>query len=124
MDFLIISLRYCFLQVKASSKYSTKWEESFSVLLEEYFNIRLSDEALPCVMKLKNATYYPEFVKEAIYLGLGRSAPCVELVAKLLEYLLDKEILTPGDIRSGCLRDPVVLFIRLVFQSFFIVLTE
>jgi translation initiation factor 4G len=87
----------------AYSKYDPYSKELVSDLLEEYFSIRLSDEALRCVVELKDSTYYPEFVKEAIYLGLDRSAPCVELVAKLLEYLLDKEILTLRDIGSGCL---------------------
>jgi translation initiation factor 4G len=72
-------------------------------LLEEYFSIRLLDEALQCVEELKAPTYYPEFVKEAIYLGLDKSPPCVELVAKLLEYLLEKKVLTPRDIGTGCL---------------------
>jgi translation initiation factor 4G len=72
-------------------------------LLEEYFSIWLLDEALQCVEELKAPTYYPEFVKEAIYLGLDKSPPCVELVTKLLEYLLDKKVLTPRDIGTGCL---------------------
>ena len=72
-------------------------------LLEEYFSIRLLDEALQCVEELKAPTYYPEFVKEAIYLGLDKSPPCVDLVAKLSEYLLDKKVLTPRDIGTGCL---------------------
>jgi translation initiation factor 4G len=53
--------------------------------------------------ELKAPTYYPEFVKEAIYLGLDKSPPCVKLVARLLEYLLDKKVLTPRDIGIGCL---------------------
>jgi translation initiation factor 4G len=78
------------------------WRKTVS-LLEEYFSIRVLDEALQCVEELKAPTYYPEFVKEAIYLGLDKSPPCVELVAKLLEYLLDKKVLTPRDIGTGCL---------------------
>ncbi|XP_062157558.1 eukaryotic translation initiation factor [Alnus glutinosa] len=72
-------------------------------LLEEYFSVRLLDEALQCVEELKSPTYHPEFVKEAISLGLEKSPPCVEPVGNLLEYLLAKKVLTPIDIRTGCL---------------------
>ncbi|XP_059453038.1 eukaryotic translation initiation factor-like [Corylus avellana] len=72
-------------------------------LLDEYFGILLLDEALQCVEELKAPTYHPEFVKEAIYLGLDKSPPCVEPVAKLLEYLLANKVLTPRDIGTGCL---------------------
>jgi translation initiation factor 4G len=72
-------------------------------LLEEYFSVRLLDEALQCVEELKSPTYHPEFVKEAISLGLEKSPTCVEPVGNLLEYLLDKKVLTPIDIRTGCL---------------------
>lgn len=72
-------------------------------LLEEYFSVRLLDEALQCVEELKSPTYHPEFVKEAISLGLEKSPPCVEPVAKLLEHLLAKKVLTPKDIGTGCL---------------------
>ncbi|GMY35600.1 eukaryotic translation initiation factor-like [Fagus crenata] len=72
-------------------------------LLEEYFAIRLLDEALQCVEELKSPAYHPEFVKEAISLGLEKSPPCVEPVAKLLEYLLAKKVITAIDIRTGCL---------------------
>ncbi|CAK8564279.1 unnamed protein product [Lathyrus sativus] len=72
-------------------------------LLQEYFNVRLLDEALQCVEELKAPTYYPEFVKEAISLGLDKSPPCVEPVAKLIEYLFLKKILSARDIGTGCL---------------------
>ncbi|KAJ1433578.1 MIF4G-like, type 3 [Sesbania bispinosa] len=72
-------------------------------LLEEYFNVRLLDEALQCVEELKSPAYYPEVVKEAISLALDKSPPCVEPVANLLEYLFIKKILSARDIGTGCL---------------------
>ncbi|XP_023634553.1 eukaryotic translation initiation factor [Capsella rubella] len=72
-------------------------------LLEEYFNVRLLDEALQCVEELKTPSYHPELVKEAISLGLEKNPPCVEPVAKLLEHLVSKSVLTPKDIGNGCL---------------------
>ncbi|KAF8097505.1 hypothetical protein N665_0286s0016 [Sinapis alba] len=72
-------------------------------LLEEYFNVRLMDEALQCIEELKSPAYHPELVKEAISLGLEKNPPCVEPVARLLEYLVSKNVLTPKDIGSGCL---------------------
>ncbi|KAL5146913.1 Eukaryotic translation initiation factor isoform 4G-1 [Glycine soja] len=72
-------------------------------LLEEYFSVRLLEEALQCVEELKSPSYHPEVVKEAIYLALDKSPPCVETVANLIEYLYIKKILTPLDIGTGCL---------------------
>lgn len=72
-------------------------------LLEEYFSVRMLDEALQCVEELKSPDYHPEFVKEAISLALEKSAPCLEPVAKLLEYLYAKKVLTSADIETGCL---------------------
>ncbi|CAH8355710.1 unnamed protein product [Eruca vesicaria subsp. sativa] len=72
-------------------------------LLEEYFNVRLMDEAMQCVEELKSPAYHPELVKEAISLGLEKNPPCVEPVARLLEYLVSKNVLTSKDIGSGCL---------------------
>ncbi|KAH6779366.1 MIF4G domain-containing protein / MA3 domain-containing protein [Perilla frutescens var. hirtella] len=72
-------------------------------LLEEYFSVRLLDEALQCVEELKSPAYHPEFVKEAISLGLEKSPPCVEPLAKLLEYLCAKRVLDSMDIVTGCL---------------------
>ncbi|AEE85795.1 translation initiation factor-like protein [Arabidopsis thaliana] len=72
-------------------------------LLEEYFNVRLLDEALQCIEELKTPSYHPELVKEAISLGLEKNPPCVEPVAKLLEHLVSKNVLTPKDLRNGCL---------------------
>lgn len=72
-------------------------------LLEEYFSIRILDEALQCVEELRASTYHPEVVKEAIALALEKIPPCVEPVIKLLEYLLNKNVLTTRDIGTGCL---------------------
>ncbi|KAF5749496.1 eukaryotic translation initiation factor isoform 4G-1 isoform X1 [Tripterygium wilfordii] len=71
-------------------------------LLEEYFSIRILDEALQCVEELKAPAYHPEVVKEAISLGLEKSAPCIEPVGKLVEYLFTKRVLTARDVSTGC----------------------
>ncbi|KAI3790394.1 hypothetical protein L2E82_03397 [Cichorium intybus] len=71
-------------------------------LLEEYFSVRILDEALQCVEELKAPEYYPEFVKEAISLALEKSAPCVEPLVKLLDYLVSKKVLTRTDLTAGC----------------------
>ncbi|KAL2227967.1 eukaryotic translation initiation factor-like [Sesamum indicum] len=72
-------------------------------LLEEYFSVRLLDEASQCVEELKSPAYHPELVKEAISLGLDKSPPCVEPVAKLLEHLFAQKLLSEKDIGTGCL---------------------
>ncbi|KAH9760299.1 eukaryotic translation initiation factor isoform 4G-2 [Citrus sinensis] len=72
-------------------------------LLEEYFSIRILDEALQCVEELRAPTYHPEVVKEAIALALEKIPPCVEPVIQLLEFLLNKNVLTTRDIGTGCL---------------------
>ncbi|KAH9617684.1 hypothetical protein KSS87_010157 [Heliosperma pusillum] len=71
--------------------------------LEEYFSIRLVDEALQCVVELKSPVYYSEIVKEAINLGLEKNPPLVEPVSKLLEHLLGKKVFSPRDLGTGCL---------------------
>ncbi|KAK7291944.1 hypothetical protein RIF29_07512 [Crotalaria pallida] len=72
-------------------------------LLEEYFSVRLLDEALQCVEELKSPAYHPELVKEAISLALDKSPPCVGPVANLIEYLFNKKIVSARDIGTGCL---------------------
>ncbi|XP_071717248.1 eukaryotic translation initiation factor-like isoform X2 [Rutidosis leptorrhynchoides] len=72
-------------------------------LLEEYFNVRLLDEALQCLVELNAPEYYPEFVKEALSLGLEKSPPCVEPLSKLLDHLYTKKVLTRADLITGCL---------------------
>ncbi|RZR88830.1 hypothetical protein BHM03_00016471 [Ensete ventricosum] len=72
-------------------------------LLEEYFHIRLLDEALQCIVELNSPEYYPEVVKEAINLALEKGPSCVELVVKLLEYLIVEKIFDARDLGTGCL---------------------
>lgn len=72
-------------------------------LLEEYFDIRILDEALHYVEELNSPAYHPEVVKEAIALALEKSPPCIEPVGRLLEYLFSKKVLTARDIEAGCL---------------------
>lgn len=72
-------------------------------LLEEYYSVRLLDEALQCVEELRSPSYHPEVVKEAISIALEKSPPCVEPVAKLLDYLLLKKVLAPKDVGTGVL---------------------
>ncbi|KAL3623930.1 hypothetical protein CASFOL_032746 [Castilleja foliolosa] len=72
-------------------------------LLEEYFNVRLLDEALECVKELKAPTYHPEVVKEAISAGLDKSPPLVEPVSKLLVHLTVQKVLNANDVVAGCL---------------------
>lgn len=72
-------------------------------LLEEYFSVRILDEALQCVEELKAPDYYPEFVKEAISLALEKSSPLIEPVVKLLEYLYMKKVIVARDVGTGCL---------------------
>ncbi|KAM5559280.1 hypothetical protein ABKV19_020765 [Rosa sericea] len=72
-------------------------------LLEEYFSVRILDEALLCVEELRSPAYRPEVVKEAISLALEKSTSCVEPLFKLLEHLFSKKVITASDIRSGCL---------------------
>ncbi|XP_042497802.1 eukaryotic translation initiation factor-like [Macadamia integrifolia] len=72
-------------------------------LLEEFFHVRLLDEALQCVEELKAPSYHAEVVKEAINLALEKGPVCVELVTKLLDYLFTKKVLMCRDIGTGCL---------------------
>ncbi|KAJ0745150.1 putative MIF4G-like, type 3, initiation factor eIF-4 gamma, MA3, MIF4G-like domain superfamily [Helianthus annuus] len=71
-------------------------------LLEEYFSVRILDEALQCLEELKAPEYHSQFVKEAVSLALEKSPPCVEPLAKLFEYLLAKKVLTRTDLITGC----------------------
>ncbi|XVE71274.1 hypothetical protein DITRI_Ditri10aG0137900 [Diplodiscus trichospermus] len=76
-------------------------ERKAKSLLEEYFNVRLLDEARQCIEELKAPTFHPEIVKEAIALALENNPPCVDAVVKLLEFLLDKNVFTARDIGAG-----------------------
>ncbi|CAJ1944857.1 unnamed protein product [Sphenostylis stenocarpa] len=90
-------------QAPASTLNVEELQQKTVSLLEEYFGVRLLDEALQCVEELKAPFYYPEVVKEAISLALDKSPPCVEPVGKLLEYLFAKKILSATDIGTGCM---------------------
>ncbi|CAH2069587.1 unnamed protein product [Thlaspi arvense] len=72
-------------------------------LLEEYFSVRLVDEALQCLVELGSPSYHAEFVKEAVSLSLEKSPPVVAPIAELLEYLLSKKVVTPKDLETGFL---------------------
>ncbi|KAL7097268.1 hypothetical protein ACP275_10G134000 [Erythranthe tilingii] len=72
-------------------------------LLEEYFSVRILDEALQCVEELKSPDYHPEVVKEAISLALEKGPSFVDPVSKLVLHLFAKNVLTAKDIVSGCL---------------------
>ncbi|XP_068651903.1 eukaryotic translation initiation factor-like [Aristolochia californica] len=78
------------------------WRKTIS-LLEEYFSVRILNEALQCVEELKSPEYYPEFVKEAVGLALEKSPPHVEPLVKLLEFLFVKKVVSARDIETGCL---------------------
>ena len=72
-------------------------------LLEEYFHVRILDEAVQCIEELKSPEYNPEVVREAITLALDKGAACIDLVVKLLDTLLARKIFTPRDLGTGCL---------------------
>lgn len=72
-------------------------------LLEEYFSVRMLDEAFQCVKELNSPEYHSEFVKEAISLALDKSPPCVEPVSKLLNYLFSKKLVKEADLGTGCI---------------------
>lgn len=91
-------------QVPAASSKQDDLEKKTLSLLEEYFSVRLLDEALQCVEELVSPAYHPEIVKQAISLALEKIPPCVEAVVKLLDYLLSKKVFTAGDIGTGCLQ--------------------
>lgn len=71
-------------------------------LLEEYFSVRILDEALQCLEELNAPEYHSDFVKEAVSLALEKSPPCFEPLAKLLDYLVSKKVLTRANLITGC----------------------
>lgn len=73
------------------------------LLLEEYFHVRLLDEALRCVEELMSPQYHPEVVKEAISRGLDKGASFVNPVVNFLEYMLAKKVFSQRDLGTGCL---------------------
>ncbi|KAJ8562168.1 hypothetical protein K7X08_011459 [Anisodus acutangulus] len=90
-------------QVPAASSNPDALKRKSASLLEEYFSVRLLEEALQCVEELKSPAYHPEVVKEAISIGLDKSPPRVEPVAQLLEHLFVKKVFTAGDLVTGFL---------------------
>ncbi|GKU87382.1 hypothetical protein SLEP1_g1787 [Rubroshorea leprosula] len=72
-------------------------------LLEEYFSIRLLDEAQQCIEELKAPAFHLEVVKEAVALALEKIPSCLELVIKLINFILSQNVFTSKDIGTGCL---------------------
>jgi translation initiation factor 4G len=72
-------------------------------LLEEYFHVRILDEALQCVEELKSPEYHSEVVKEAINLALDKGVSFIDPLVRLLEYLALKNVLKQRDLGTGCL---------------------
>ncbi|KAK3158434.1 hypothetical protein QOZ80_2AG0137190 [Eleusine coracana subsp. coracana] len=72
-------------------------------LLEEYFHIRILDEAQQCIEELKSPDYYPEVVKEAINLALDKGANSIDPLVRLLEHLHKNNIFKTTDLEGGCL---------------------
>ncbi|KAL5214477.1 hypothetical protein ABZP36_003629 [Zizania latifolia] len=72
-------------------------------LLEEYFGVRILDEAQQCIEELQCPDYYPEIVKEAINLALDKGTNFVEPLVRLLEHLHTKKIFKTQDLKTGCL---------------------
>lgn len=72
-------------------------------LLEEYFSVRILDEAMQCLEELRSPAYHPEVVKEAISLGLDKGSSFVGPVAKLLKHLHAKNVINSEDLGAGCM---------------------
>ncbi|XP_047070639.1 eukaryotic translation initiation factor-like [Lolium rigidum] len=72
-------------------------------LLEEYFGIRILDEAQQCIEELQSPDYYPEIVKEAINLALDKGASFVDPLVRLLEHLHAKKTFKTEDLENGCM---------------------
>ncbi|CAL9151857.1 unnamed protein product [Musa hybrid cultivar] len=88
----------------ATLKFNTsELHKKMIALLEEYFHIRLLDEALQCVGELKSPEYHPEVAKEAINLAVDKGLSWLKSIIKLLEYSLTKKVFAPRDLGTGCL---------------------
>ncbi|KAK9078842.1 hypothetical protein SSX86_002900 [Deinandra increscens subsp. villosa] len=88
--------------VPVKAKNRDELKRKTASLLEEYFSVRILDEALQCLEELKAPEYHSEFVKEAVSLALEKSPPVVEPLAQLFDHLLTKKVLTRTDLRTGC----------------------
>jgi translation initiation factor 4G len=82
---------------------SAELKKKTIALLEEYFSIRILDEAQQCIEELQNRGYYPEIVKEAVNLALDKGTNFVDPLVRLLEHLYTKKIFKTQDLESGCL---------------------
>ncbi|KAI3803092.1 hypothetical protein L1987_31241 [Smallanthus sonchifolius] len=87
--------------VPMKAKNPDEFKKKMVSLLEEYFSVRMLDEALQCLEELKAPEYHSQFVKEAVSLALEKSFPCVEPLAKLLDHLLTNKVLSQTDLRTG-----------------------
>ncbi|TVU15355.1 hypothetical protein EJB05_38873 [Eragrostis curvula] len=84
-------------------KASADLQKKTIALLEEYFGIRILDEAQQCIEELKSPGFYPEIVKEAINLALDKGTNFVDPLVRLLEHLYTKKIFKSEDLETGCL---------------------
>ncbi|KAG6469038.1 eukaryotic translation initiation factor-like [Zingiber officinale] len=102
----VVQISHPMLQEKplSTSKFNpNELRKKTVALLEEYFHIKILDEALQCVKELKSPEYHPEVVKEAINIALDKGPSCLDPLVKLLEYLIHKKVLTPRNLGTGCL---------------------
>lgn len=82
---------------------SAELQKKTMSLLEEYFSIRILDEAQQCIEELQSPSHYPEIVKEAINLALDKGTNFVDPLVRLLEHLYTKKIFKAQDLETGCL---------------------
>jgi translation initiation factor 4G len=82
---------------------SAELQKKTIALLEEYFGIRILDEAQQCIEELQSPGYYPEIVKEAVNLALDKGTNFVDPLIRLLEHLYTKKIFKTQDLEAGCL---------------------
>ncbi|XP_062219612.1 eukaryotic translation initiation factor-like isoform X2 [Phragmites australis] len=89
--------------VAAPKSNSADLQKKTTSLLEEYFHIRILDEAQQCIEELKGPGYYPEVVKEAINLALDKGANSIDPLVRLFEHLHSKNIFKAADLETGFL---------------------
>ncbi|ONM16221.1 Eukaryotic translation initiation factor isoform 4G-2 [Zea mays] len=90
-------------QASAPKGNTAELQKKTIALLEEYFGIRILDEAHQCIVELQSPDYYPEIVKEAVNLALDKGTNFVDPLVRLLEHLYTKKIFKTQDLESGCL---------------------
>nr|GEX15164.1 eukaryotic translation initiation factor-like [Tanacetum cinerariifolium] len=91
------------LTPKPKMKTTDELKKKSDSLLEEYFSVRMLDEALHCVKELNSPEYHSELVKIAISLALDKNPPCVEPISILLNYLFSKKLVKEADLGTGCI---------------------